>query len=122
MANLKQLSPECSGWWHTWIWRFSWGSSRCNIWRTILAFTFIAAMMWLLNALLGMYRTYKDHKDGGVSQGGEQSSGGYVIPQHHSPMPTYTTLSHVHPDIPLPPSCLVPLLLCTGENSWLIVM
>lgn len=32
-------------------------------------------MMWLLNALLGMYRTWKDRKGEGAAAEGQQSSG-----------------------------------------------
>lgn len=60
-----QLSPDCGGSWHTFVWRFAWGSNRCNIWRTILAFCFIAAMAWLFSAALGMYRVIRDRKNGG---------------------------------------------------------
>jgi hypothetical protein len=70
------LSRGCSGLWHTWTWSFAWGSRRCNIWRTILAFTFLAAMAWLLNALLGMYRSFKDRKEpAGAANGGTGKKG-----------------------------------------------
>lgn len=72
---LTNLSPNCSGFWHTWVWRFAWGSNRCNIWRTILAFCFIAAMAWLFNAALGMYRSFRDRKDGTHAETGSQRRG-----------------------------------------------
>lgn len=63
--TLRQLSPSCGGSWYNFVWRFAWGSSRCNIWRAVLGFSFIAAMAWLFNVVLGMYRTFRDRKDGG---------------------------------------------------------
>ena len=64
---MLQLSPRCRGFWHNWVWRFAWGSNKCNIWRTILAFCFIAAMAWLFNAILGMYRSFRDRKGGAAA-------------------------------------------------------
>jgi hypothetical protein len=55
----SQLDRRCLSPWHDFPWSFSWGSSRCGIWRAILAFTFIAAMAWLFNAALGLYKTIR---------------------------------------------------------------
>jgi hypothetical protein len=59
-ALLANLSGQCSNQWYWWVWRFSWNANRCSTWRTALAFSFIASIMWLINALLGAYRTFRD--------------------------------------------------------------
>lgn len=73
---LTNLSRGCGGLWYRWVWSFSWGGRYCNIWRTILAFSFIAAMAWLLNAMLGVYRSWKDRKEpAGVATNGANGAG-----------------------------------------------
>ncbi|SPO06025.1 uncharacterized protein DNG_08714 [Cephalotrichum gorgonifer] len=60
---LADLSPRCTRPWFTFSWRFAWGSRKCGIWRAALAFSFLAAMLWLASCLLGLYRTFRDRKE-----------------------------------------------------------
>jgi hypothetical protein len=66
---LADLDGSCTSTWYYNYWGFYWGrfwrvpnvtvatigSQGCRTWRTILAFLFIGAMSWMLNAILGAF-------------------------------------------------------------------
>ncbi|KAK4643941.1 hypothetical protein QC761_0047500 [Podospora bellae-mahoneyi] len=60
----------CSSFWFNYYWGYYWGRwyvrgppgmdinwTGCNAWRTVLAFSFIASMIYLANGFLGVYWT-----------------------------------------------------------------